>query len=195
MRYPRRLPLFIAVAATFLTGFVGYAAASTAAPATPTPAQAWLANAIAAQRVRKPGGVVNGDTLYYAKEDVTLTFTPPASLTGGVTPYDYMGCSATEVCLYTQPNLQNGSLALSTGSLWCPLEQGANDRLKLWQYGLDGNVRSVDSENNFWGKGVWYYLGFAGGQWTLSPYGDVMNASPNHIEYVEICRNQGDFQY
>ena len=194
MRFTQRFMLLVAVLATLLASFA-FAGSASAAPGGSDPVQAWLAKAIAAQQARKPGGVVSGNTLHYADEDVTLTFNLPASLTGGVSPYDYMGCSSGEVCLYTQPNLQNGSLALSTGSLWCPLEQGANDRLKLWQYGLDGNVRSVDSENGFWGKGVWYYLGFAGGQWTLSPHGTVLNASPNHIEYVEICRNQGDFQY
>ncbi len=106
-----------------------------------------------------------------------------------------MGCSTSEVCLYTQPNLASGSLALSTGSLWCANETGTNGRMSLTQFGLQNDVRSVDSENAFWAEGIWSSWIFMGKQWELTPYSLVANASPNNIWYVDICRYEKDFIY
>jgi hypothetical protein len=201
MRAVRNLLLAVAVVATFFTTFTGAAAANGGAP---SPAQAWIDKAVKEQLARKPGGVVSGNTVYYAKEDVLLTYTPPASLAAGATSNaaamapatadDYAGCPTSYVCLYTGAYLDYGTLALRTGSLWCPREQGTNGHLHLSDYGLQGNVRSADSENSFWTQGIWDSWGFFGSQWTMGPNGVVTNVSPDNIWMVDVCRYK-DFMY
>ncbi|MFD0638003.1 hypothetical protein ACFQ9X_47090 [Catenulispora yoronensis] len=75
-----------------------------ATSATPTDTgQQWVADSIAAQLARHPGGVASGNTIRYAKDDVTLTY-KPATAPGAVAAAEF-GCSTGEICLYSTSNV------------------------------------------------------------------------------------------
>jgi hypothetical protein len=58
----------------------------------------------------------------------------------------------------------------------------------LSDYGLNGQVRSVDSENGYTAVGYWHNRwGWSDVQWTLYPYGDLSSVSPDNIAWVDIC--------
>ncbi|GAA1997684.1 hypothetical protein [Catenulispora subtropica] len=187
-RRPRAFPAVLAVC--FLAG-----AALVAAPAGATvdPGQKWVADAIKEQLARKPGGVVSGNTIRYAKEDVTLTYRP-ATAPGGVVPDDYAGCSTGEVCLYTTSDVVASGVRLSTGSLWCPWEN-TNDLLDLRNYGLANQIRAADNESAWWAEGIWSRLGVRGQQWKMDPYGILFNLSPTNITYLNVCLKSNDLEY
>ena len=85
-----------------LAGLLLSSAALAACPASASvdPGQNWVRSSIEAQLARKQGGVVDGDSIHYAREDVTLTYKPPTA-PGSVSADDFAGCSTGEVCLYT----------------------------------------------------------------------------------------------
>ena len=179
----------------FLAGVLLFSAAPAAGPAAASvdTGQQWVQDSIKAQLARKPGGVVNGDSIHYAKEDVTLTYTPPAA-PGSVTPSDFAGCSTGEVCLYTTPNVIASGVRLSTGSLWCPWEN-TNSLLDLRDYGLSNQIRAADNESGWWAEGIWSNVGVRGEQWKMGPYGILYNLSTTNITFLNVCINEGDLEY
>jgi len=172
------------------------AAAAAAVTAMSAPAQATaphpsahLTSQMAAQLKRHPGGkIIAPDKIHYAKGDVTLTFSEPAKKPA-MSAMSFMGCPDGNVCFWTQPNFQSGTLKLQTGSEWCPGDypHGMGRALDLNDYGLYGNVRSVDSENSYTAVGWWVAFGWSNVQWTLHPHGDLASVSANHIDHVYIC--------
>lgn len=181
----------LALLAGLLMSFTAVAAGPASASA--DSGQAWVQASIKAQLARKPGGVVDGDSIHYAREDVTLTYKPPTA-PGSVVADDYAGCSTGEICVYTTSSVVTSGVRLSTGSLWCPWEN-ANNLLNLGDYGLAGQIRAADSENSWWAEGIWSNLGVRGEQWKLAPNGLLSNLSPTNITYLNICINQSDLEY
>jgi hypothetical protein len=153
----------------------------------------WVRDSIRAQLVRKPGGVVTGNSIHYAKENVTLTYKPP-STPGSAIAYDYAGCSTGEICVYTTSNVVAAGVRLSTGSLWCPWENAGN-WLDLRNYGLADQIRAADSENGWWAEGVWSSFGDRGEQWKMNPYGILFNLSTDNITFLNICIKEKDLEY
>jgi hypothetical protein len=194
LRKRSMLPLLASVLLSFtaLAAAPAEAAVRSAAPAAVS-GQQWVQDSIKAQLHRKPGGVVEGNSIHYAKEDVTLTY-KPATAPGGVVPDDYAGCSTGEVCVYTTTDVVASGVRLSTGSLWCPWEN-TNDLLDLRNYGLADQVRAADSENGWWAEGIWSKLGVRGEQWKMGPNGILFNLSPTNITYLNVCINEGDLEY
>jgi hypothetical protein len=218
-RPTRRLPAFPAAVLTALAAFLLAATALVAAPASasvapgpqsgpqsgqqsgpqsgqqsgPQSGQQWVDDAIKEQLARKPGGVVSGNTIRYAKDDVTLTY-KPATAPGAVVPNDYAGCSSGEVCLYTTSNVVAAGVRLSTGSLWCPWEY-TNDLLDLRGYGLAGQIHAADNESGYWAEGIWSRLGVRGEQWKMDPYGILFNLSATNITYLNVCLKDNDLEY
>lgn len=190
-RPTRRLPAYVAAAAALMLS--GTAMAASPAGASVEPGQQWVQDSIKQQLARKPGGVVTGNSIHYAKEDVTLTYTP-AVAPGSVVPNDYQGCSAGEVCLYTTTSVVASGVRLSTGSLWCPWEK-TNDLLDLRNYGLANQIRAADNESGWWAEGIWSSWGVRGKQWEMGPYGIVNNVSPNNITFLNTCIHEGDLEY
>ncbi|MER5642647.1 hypothetical protein ABT095_37640 [Kitasatospora sp. NPDC002227] len=163
-----------------------------AAPTTSGTSVSWTQKQIAAQLKRLPGGTATGNSVHYAKGDVTLTYTPTAKA-GIALPMTFSGCNAGQVCLYSGSTW--GTVSLSTTSIWCPGENGMGRLLDLNDYGLYGNVRSADSENGYWTQAeydYWDWTGmthYVGVQWTMPPQGDVSNESPTHVGDVAVCAN------
>jgi hypothetical protein len=155
--------------------------------------QKWVRASIKAQLARKPGGVVTGDSIHYAKEDVTLTYKPPTA-PGSAAGHDFAGCSTGEVCLYTTTNVIASGVRLSTGSLWCPWEN-TNDLLDLRNYGLDNKVRSADNESGWWAEGIWSHFGVRGKQWKMDPHGILYNLSPTNMTFLNVCINERDLEF
>jgi hypothetical protein len=182
----------LVVLASVLLSFAALVVAPAEASAAGSGRQ-WVQDSINAQLHRKPGGVVEGNSIHYAKEDVTLTY-KPAAAPGSVVPADYAGCSTGEVCLYTTTAVTASGVRLSTGSLWCPWEN-TNDLMDLRNYGLADQVRAADSENGWWAEGIWSKLGVRGEQWKMSPHGILFNLSTTNITYLNVCINQGDLEY
>jgi hypothetical protein len=172
-----------------------FATSPAAGPASTTAdaGQKWVQDSIRAQLSRKPGGVVTGDSIHYAKEDVTLTYKPPTA-PGSAVGYDFAGCSTDEVCLYTTTNVIAAGVRLSTGSLWCPWEN-TNDLLDLRNYGLDNRVRAADSESGWWAEGIWSNFGVRGEQWKMDPHGILYNLSPTNMTFLNVCINQDDLEF
>ena len=169
------------------------ALAACPASASVDPGQGWVQASIKAQLARKPGGVVDGDSIHYAREGVTLTYKPPTA-PGSATAYDFAGCSTGEVCLYTTSDVISSGVRLSTGSLWCPWEN-TNNLLDLRDYGLADQIRAADNESGWWAEGIWSRLGVRGEQWKMDPNGILSNLSPTNITYLNVCINQGDLEY
>ncbi|NUR26753.1 MAG: hypothetical protein HOV83_13080 [Catenulispora sp.] len=188
---PTRLPALLAALAAFL--LAGTVLAAPPAGASPDPGQKWVADSMKEQLARKPGGVVSGNTITYAKEDVTLTY-QPAVAPGGVVPNDYAGCASGKVCLYTTSSVVSSGIRLTTGSLWCPWEN-TNDLLDLRNYGLAGQIHAADSESGWWAEGIWSRLGVRGEQWKMAPYGILSNLSATNLTYLNVCINQNDLEY
>ncbi|ACU70229.1 hypothetical protein Caci_1304 [Catenulispora acidiphila DSM 44928] len=155
--------------------------------------QSWVQASITAQLARKPGGVVDGDSIFYAKEDVTLTY-KPATVPGSAVADDFAGCSTNEVCVYTTTDVISSGVRLSTGSLWCPWEN-TNNLLDLRDYGLADQIRAADSENGWWAEGIWSKLGVRGKQWKMDPHGILSNLSTTNITYLNVCIKEGDLEY
>lgn len=189
MRVLRRAAPVIAGLAVVLAPLDGAAAGT-------DPGQAQIQRQEQAQLQRLPGGVVNGDTIDYPALGVELMYYPTASTSSAtsaraVRPMDYGGCPEGDVCLYTQQYL--GGLALKTSSVWCPPE-GTNGWLDLSNFGLAGQVQSADSENFWYGQGIWQnWTGTEGNQWHLQPFGDVFTASPQNIRYLQVCKKESDW--
>lgn len=189
---PTRLmsAILAALAALLLSG-----TALGAGPATASadPGQKWVSDSIKAQLARHPGGVVTGNSIRYAQEDVTLTY-KPATAPGAAVPADYAGCSSNEVCLYTTTNVVASGIRLSTGSLWCPWEK-TNSLLDLRKYGLDNQVRSADNESALWAEGIWSKAWVQGEQWKMDPYGILFNLNTTNITFLNVCLKEGDLEY
>lgn len=190
-RATRRLPALLAAVAALPLALTALAA--TPAGAAADPGRQWVRDSIEQQLHRKPGGVVTGDSIHYAQEDVTLTY-KPATAPGGVVPADYAGCSTGEVCVYTTSNVTASGVRLSTGSLWCPWEN-TNGLLDLRNYGLANQIRAADSENGWWAEGIWSRLGVRGEQWKMSPYGVLSNLSATNITFLNVCIKENDLEY
>lgn len=163
------------------------------ASASADPGQSWVQSSIKAQLARKPGGVVDGDSIHYVREGVTLTYQPPTA-PGSASAADFAGCSTGEVCLYTTSNVTASGVRLSTGSLWCPWEN-TNNLLDLRDYGLANQIRSADNEGGWWAEGIWSNLGVRGEQWKMGPYGILYNLSTTNITFLNVCINQSDLEY
>ena len=155
--------------------------------------QSWVQASMSAQLARKPGGVVDGDSIRYAKEGVTLTY-KPATAAGSVVANDFAGCSTNEVCLYTTSNVIASGVRLSTGSLWCPWEN-TNNLLDLRDYGLADQIRAADNEGGWWAEGIWSKVGVRGEQWKMDPHGILYNLSTTNITYLNVCIKQNDLEY
>lgn len=168
-------------------------AACPASASVDDPGQNWVQASIKAQLSRKPGGVVDGNSVRYAKDDITLTYKPPTT-PGTAVAQDYAGCATGEICLYTTSDVVASGVRLSTGSLWCPWEN-TNNLLDLRNYGIADQVRSADSENGWWAEGIWSKLGVRGEQWKMDPHGILFNLSTTNITYLNVCINQGDLEY
>jgi hypothetical protein len=169
------------------------ALAACPASASVDPGQSWVQSSIKAQLARKPGGVVVGNSIHYAREGVTLTYQPPTA-PGSAGADDFAGCSTGEICLYTTTNVISSGVRLSTGSLWCPWEN-TNNLLDLRDYGLAGQIRAADSENGWWAEGIWSNLGVRGEQWKMDPHGILYNLSTTNITYLNVCIKEGDLEY
>ena len=171
----------------------GPAAASPSAVVHTGLGSSWVRDSIRAQLARKPGGVVDGNSIRYAKEDVTLTYqAPPAP--GSAAGYDFAGCSTGEVCVYTTSNVIASGVRLSTGSLWCPWEN-TNNLLDLRDYGLADQIRAADNESGWWAEGIWSNFGFRGSQWKMGPYGILSNLSPTNITFLNVCIRENDLEF
>lgn len=174
-------------------------ASASSPPASPTAfssvdaGRKWVQDSIRAQLARKPGGVVKGDSIHYAKEDVTLTYKPPTA-PGGAVGQDYAGCSTGEVCVYTTSDVIAAGVRLSTGSLWCPWEN-ANNLLDLRDYGLADQIRAADNESGWWAEGIWSNVGVRGEQWKMEPYGILFNLSTTNITFLNVCLNEKDLEF
>jgi hypothetical protein len=155
--------------------------------------QNWVQDSINAQLARKAGGVVDGDSIHYAKEGVTLTYKPPTA-PGSAVAYDFAGCSTGEVCLYTTSNVIASGVRLSTGSLWCPWEN-TNNLLDLRDYGLSNQIRAADNEGGWWAEGIWSNVGVRGEQWKMDPHGILYNLSTTNITFLNVCINQNDLEF
>ncbi|MEZ0111233.1 hypothetical protein ABH920_005248 [Catenulispora sp. EB89] len=155
--------------------------------------QKWVQDSISAQLARKPGGVVDGDSIHYAKEGVTLTYKPPTA-PGSAVAYDFAGCSTGEVCLYTTSNVVASGVRLSTGSLWCPWEN-TNNLLDLRDYGLSNQIRAADNEGGWWAEGIWSNVGVRGEQWKMDPHGILYNLSTTNITFLNVCINENDLEF
>jgi hypothetical protein len=183
---------------SMLALLAGVLLSSTALAACPASAsvgagQNWVQASIAAQLARKPGGVVEGNSVRYVREGVTLTYQPPVA-PGSAAADDFAGCSTNEVCLYTTSNVIASGVRLSTGSLWCPWEN-TNNLLDLRDYGLAGQIRSADNEGGWWAEGIWSRLGVRGEQWKMDPHGILYNLSTTNITYLNVCIKQSDLEY
>jgi len=200
---PKR-PMLALLAGMFLVlsgSAAGSASASTqalasvraSATASAASSRQWVQDSIAAQLRRKPGGVVEGDSIRYAKDDVTLTYSP-AILPGGATAYDFAGCSTGEVCVYTTSNVVASGVRLSTGSLWCPWENAGN-LLDLRNYGLANQIRAADNEGGWWAEGIWSRFGVRGEQWKMGPHGILYNLSTTNITFLNVCLKENDLEY
>jgi hypothetical protein len=187
----RRLSLLLATVTALPLALTALVAPPAGAAA--DPGRQWVRDSIEQQLHRKPGGVVDGDSIHYVQEDVTLTY-KPATAPGGIVPADYGGCSNGFVCLYTSSYPTAAGIRLSTSSLWCPWEH-ANDLLDLRNYGLANQVRAADSENGWWSEGIWSRLGVRGGQWKMGPYGFLSNLSTTNITFLNVCINENDLEY
>ncbi|NUP49025.1 MAG: hypothetical protein HOW97_17220 [Catenulispora sp.] len=185
----RLVALLVAVAALLSGAVLGAGSAG----ASVDPGQKWVEESIKAQLVRYPGGVVSGNSIRYAQDDVTLTY-KPATAPGGVVPADYAGCSTNEVCLYTTSDVVASGVRLSTGSLWCPWEK-TNSLLDLRHYGLDNQIRAADNESALWAEGIWSKDWVQGEQWKMDPYGILFNLSTTNITFLNVCLKEGDLEY
>jgi hypothetical protein len=178
------------------TALVAGPAFASSAPKPAPPAatgQQWVDASIKAQLARRPGGVVQGNTIRYAKDDVTLTYrasTPP----GGAVPGDFAGCGAGEACVYTTPNGAAAGIRLSTGSLWCPWENAGN-LLDLRKYGLADQVWAADNESDWWAEGIYSTYWAKGGQWKGDPHGILSHLDTDHITFVNVCLKERDLEY
>ncbi|NUR58966.1 MAG: hypothetical protein HOV87_09870 [Catenulispora sp.] len=172
---------------------LGAVMAAAPARASADPGLKWVDDSIKAQLVRHPGGVVSGNSIRYANEDVTLTY-KPATAPGAVAPDDFAGCSSNEVCLYTTTSVDASGIRLSTGSLWCPWEK-TNSLLDLRNYGLANQVRAADNESALWAEGIWSKDWVRGEQWKMAPYGILLNLNTNNITFLNVCLKEGDLEY
>jgi hypothetical protein len=187
MRVKKRSVSIVAAATLLLAMFGG--AASAATP-TPTPAD-YVKQAIAKQLAHKPGGVVeNGDTIVYP--DVAITYSPKTASGTAMTAMSaaLWGCYNGYVCLYA--NGDHTDMRLNTSSLWCPNENTTRGAIILSDYGLSGNLRSADSENNYWVRAYYFVNGWSGIQWTMTPLHAIYNGVAQNTDEVWICINQGD---
>jgi hypothetical protein len=163
------------------------------ASASVDPGQSWVQTSIKAQLARKPGGIVNGNSIRYAHEGVTLTYQPPTA-PGSASADDFAGCSTGEVCLYTTSNVIASGVRLSTGSLWCPWEN-TNNLLDLRDYGLANQIRAADNEGGWWAEGIWSNLGVRGEQWKMDPHGILYNLSTTNITFLNVCITENDLEF
>jgi hypothetical protein len=187
------LLLAVTVLATGTASATASNPASAKASASADPGQSWVQDSIKAQLARKPGGVVDGDSIHYAKEDVTLTYKPPTA-PGSAVGDDFAGCSTGEVCLYTTSNVIASGVRLSTGSLWCPWEN-TNNLLDLRDYGLANQIRAADNEGGWWAEGIWSNLGVRGEQWKMDPHGILSNLSTTNITFLNVCITENDLEF
>ena len=196
MRHKRSVLALLAallLSFTAVAGSTAPASASVSVSASVDSGQKWVQDSIKAQLARKPVGVVAGDSIHYAKEDVTLTYKPPTA-PGSAAADDYAGCSTGEVCLYTTSDVVASGVRLSTGSLWCPWEN-TNNLLDLRDYGLSNQIRAADSESGWWAEGIWSNFGVRGEQWKMNPHGILFNLSTTNITFLNVCINEGDLEY
>lgn len=191
----------LALLAVALLSFPALAAGPAAATASGTAGssssadagQKWVQDSISAQLARKPGGVVEGNSIHYAKEDVTLTYKPPTA-PGSAVANDFAGCSTNEVCVYTTSDVTPSGVRLSTGSLWCPWENSGN-LLDLRDYGLANQIRAADNEGGWWAEGIWSNVGVRGEQWKMDPHGILYNLSTTNITFVNVCLKEKDLEF
>lgn len=155
--------------------------------------QKWVRDSIKAQLARKPGGVVTGTSIHYARENVTLTYKPPTA-PGSAAGRDFAGCGTGEVCVYTTNDVAASGVRLSTGSPWCPWENAGN-WLDLRDYGLADQIRAADNESGRWAAGIWSSFGDRGEQWKTDPYGILHHLSTDNITFLNVCVNEKDLEF
>lgn len=183
----------LAGAAVAAAALMPSASAATASTATPTAnalaaARAWVTANETTQLAHNHGGVVNGNTISYPKDGVTVTFEPKVA--GVARPaFTYHGCSTGQFCLYSDNN--QGSIVLESTSVWCGSKESGNGYLTIVKYPMIGNVHSADSENGLTVRMLWYdpAWGVGNTQWTLSPHGDLYSQSSQNNLEVMACAN------
>jgi hypothetical protein len=174
---------FSALAVPCATAATGASAATgTGSGQVVTPA---IAAAIKDQLALQPGGVVHGNTISYP-HDVRMRFLSRPASTNKMSPAFY-GCTTGNVCLYADTDF--GGMVWETGSEWCPADHNHGEGGAAWLINTSAyhNVRSVDSENNYWARGYWVSWYGYGTQWTLSPQGDLISVSAQNFEELEVC--------
>ena len=180
-----RLGSLVAAVTVAVAGLAGGASAASAASTTEQQA---VNNAMHAQLARAPGGTVQGNSIVYKADHVTVKYIPKTTQGTRAALADL--CSdGLYLCLYR--DAEWGTQVLETGSRWCPREGTAH--IYLSHYGLWGQVQSAIDNTDMWARMFWEdSWGFRGAQWTLPPWGAVGSASDAHNDWVETCNYSDD---
>jgi hypothetical protein len=185
---PRVAVRFGSLVAGLTVALAGLTGAASAAPVANAAAQQAASNAMHAQLARAPGGTIQGDSIIYGAEHVTVKYIPKTAQ-GARAALDDFCSDGLYLCLYKYTEW--GTQVLETGSRWCPREGTAH--LYLSHYGLWGQVQSAINNTDMWARMFWEdSWGFRGAQWTLPPWGAVGSASDAHNDWVETCNYSDD---
>ena len=136
---------------------------------------------------------MDGNSIHYAREDVTLTYQPPTA----------PGSAGAERLRRLQHrrslplhHVQRHRLRRPPEHRFAVVPVGEHQQpARPARLRPGDQIRAADNEGGWWAEGIWSSFGVRGKQWKMAPHGILYNLSTTNITYLNVCIKQNDLEY